>query len=585
LHLQTKLSNPHYPPEIQAETTLINFMVTEDGLEDQLLSTVVALERPDLAQQQVDLIAQQNGFKIKMTELEDGILEQLANAEGDVTENIALIENLEDSKATSIEIGEKMIVAKQTEVIIDKAREEYRPVANRGSLLFFLLSDLFKVHTFHFYSLSSFEAVLTRAIAGRKGPGDLWNEDAAEAKVFPGMKNAAIKAAIEAAKDPDEPEPKADPKKLQERLQYLVENVTFEVFNFTRRGLFDAHKLIVATMLVLRVMQRRNEAAADEVDYLVMGRQASTPPVMTAKVQEYLTPIQWAAANALKEIDFFKQVISALAACPPSPSLSYSLCLSRIILSPSFFSSFCLLSQFTEDLELNVEGWRDWVEHPSPEGEELPGDWQKKTSSFLKLLIVRALRTDRVTAALTAFIIEYMGERYMVQPPFSMEGTFEDSSSATPLFFVLFPGVDPGEAIEALGNKLGFTEVNGNFVSISMGQGQEKNGENVLDRYTREGGWAFLQNVHLMQGWLPMLERKLEIAQEIAHEDFRCFVTAEPPGMPSQMLIPEGSTLSLARIEHRMRVGWEVDWVGGLGVGLERGGRHEPALPCRCCLP
>ena len=502
LYLQTKLSNPHYPPEIQAETTLVNFMVTEDGLEDQLLSTVVALERPDLAQQQVDLVAQQNGFKIKMTELEDGILEQLANAEGDVTENIALIENLEDSKATSIEIGEKMIIAKQTEVIIDKAREEYRPVANRGSLLFFLLSDLFKVHTFHFYSLSSFEIVLTRAIAGRKAPGDLWSEDSAEVKVFPGMKNAAIKAAIEAARDPDEPEQKADPKKLQERLLYLVDNVTFEVFNYTRRGLFDAHKLIVATMLVLRVMQRRNEAAADEVDYLVMGRQSASPPQMTAKVQEYLTPVQWAAANALKEIEFFKQL--------------------------------------PEDLELNVEAWRDWVEMPSPEEEELPGDWQKKTSSFLKLLIVRALRTDRVTAALTGFITEYMGARYMVQPPFDMEATFSDSSSQTPLFFVLFPGVDPGEEIEALGKKLGFTEVNGNFVSISMGQGQEKNGENVLDRFTREGGWAFLQNVHLMQGWLPMLERKLEIANEIAHEDFRCFVTAEPPGMPTQMLIPEG---------------------------------------------
>ena len=29
LFLHTKLSNPHYPPEVQAETTLINFTVTE----------------------------------------------------------------------------------------------------------------------------------------------------------------------------------------------------------------------------------------------------------------------------------------------------------------------------------------------------------------------------------------------------------------------------------------------------------------------------------------------------------------------------------------------------------------------------
>ena len=48
-YLTTKLSNPHYPPEVQAETTLINFMVTEDGLEDQLLAKVVLLERADLA--------------------------------------------------------------------------------------------------------------------------------------------------------------------------------------------------------------------------------------------------------------------------------------------------------------------------------------------------------------------------------------------------------------------------------------------------------------------------------------------------------------------------------------------------------
>jgi len=34
LYLQTKLSNPHYKPETAAQCTIINFIVTETGLED-----------------------------------------------------------------------------------------------------------------------------------------------------------------------------------------------------------------------------------------------------------------------------------------------------------------------------------------------------------------------------------------------------------------------------------------------------------------------------------------------------------------------------------------------------------------------
>lgn len=51
--LQTKLANPHYKPEMQAQATLINFTVTRDGLEDQLLAEVVATERPDLEKTKV----------------------------------------------------------------------------------------------------------------------------------------------------------------------------------------------------------------------------------------------------------------------------------------------------------------------------------------------------------------------------------------------------------------------------------------------------------------------------------------------------------------------------------------------------
>ena len=38
---------------MQAQTTLINFTVTREGLEDQLLANVVAKERPDLEETKV----------------------------------------------------------------------------------------------------------------------------------------------------------------------------------------------------------------------------------------------------------------------------------------------------------------------------------------------------------------------------------------------------------------------------------------------------------------------------------------------------------------------------------------------------
>lgn len=66
LVLHTKLANPHYQPEIQAEATLINFSVTRDGLEEQLLAAVVSKERPDLEQLKSSLTRQQNEFKITL---------------------------------------------------------------------------------------------------------------------------------------------------------------------------------------------------------------------------------------------------------------------------------------------------------------------------------------------------------------------------------------------------------------------------------------------------------------------------------------------------------------------------------------
>jgi len=78
--LQTKLINPHYKPETAAQCTIINFIVTESGLEDQLLALVVRVEKPEVEQQKEELVNRQNEFKITLAKLESDLLKNLSDA-------------------------------------------------------------------------------------------------------------------------------------------------------------------------------------------------------------------------------------------------------------------------------------------------------------------------------------------------------------------------------------------------------------------------------------------------------------------------------------------------------------------------
>jgi dynein heavy chain len=105
LYLQTKMQNPHYIPEVAAQCTIINFIVTESGLEDQLLAEVVRIEKPDLEQQRDELVQQQNQSEITLAKLSDQLLQNLSDADpATILENFELIEGLEITKKTSTEI-------------------------------------------------------------------------------------------------------------------------------------------------------------------------------------------------------------------------------------------------------------------------------------------------------------------------------------------------------------------------------------------------------------------------------------------------------------------------------------------------
>eukprot|EP01018_Ginkgo_biloba_P007239 Gb_31251 [translate_table: standard] len=79
--MTTKLRNPHYPPEVSVKVTLLNFFVTLEGLEEQLLGQVVTKERPDLAEMKSQLTISNAKMKSELKEIESKILHLLSKAQ------------------------------------------------------------------------------------------------------------------------------------------------------------------------------------------------------------------------------------------------------------------------------------------------------------------------------------------------------------------------------------------------------------------------------------------------------------------------------------------------------------------------
>nr|XP_032639292.1 dynein heavy chain 11, axonemal isoform X5 [Chelonoidis abingdonii] len=457
LILHTKLANPHYQPELQAQTTLINFTVTRDGLEEQLLTEVVSVERPDLEKLKSLLTRQQNDFKIELKHLEDNLLLRLSAAEGSFLGDTELVEKLESTKSTAAEIEHKAVAeAKENEVKINEAREHYRPAALRASLLYFVVNDLGKINPIYQFSLKAFNTVFHKAI---------------------------VRA--EASED------------LQGHITNLIEAITYSAFLFTNQGLFEKDKLTFLAQTMFQILLRSKEIELLELDFLLRFTVEHThkSPV------DFLTPQSWSAIRAIALMDEFRGL--------------------------------------DRDIEGSPKRWKKWVDSECPEKEKFPQEWKNK-SCLQKLILLRALRPDRMTYALRNFVEEKLGSKYVESTRMDLAKLYEDSSPATPVFFILSPGVDPLKDVETLGKKLGFTIDSGKFHNISLGQGQEMVAEEALEEAATHGHWVILQNVHLVAKWLGTLEKLLEQYSKGSHSDFRVFISAEPAPTPEEHIIPQG---------------------------------------------
>ncbi|KAM6948829.1 LOW QUALITY PROTEIN: dynein axonemal heavy chain 11-like [Aplochiton taeniatus] len=475
LILHTKLANPHYKPEIQAQTTLINFTVTRDGLEDQLLAQVVNLERPDLEHLKSDLTKQQNLFKIELKLLEDELLTRLSAAESNFLGDDVLVEKLETTKQTAAEIEMKVLEAKVNEVRINEAREHYRPVAVRASLLYFIMNDLNKINPVYQFSLKAFNVVFHKA--------------------------------VESAEVCQE---------VRRRVNTLIDDITFSTFNYISRGLFERDKLTFAAQLAFQLLLMSKEIDVRELDFLLRFNIDHT----YASPLDFLPSSAWSAIKTMSFTDEFRGL--------------------------------------DRDIEGSPKRWKKVVESECPEKEKFPQEWKGK-SSLQKLIMMRALRPDRMTYAVRNFVEEKLGVKYTEGRKSDFAKSFRESGPASPVFFILSPGVDPLKDVEALGRKLGFTIDLGKLHNVSLGQGQEAVAELAMEEAAKEGHWVILQNIHLVGRWLSVLEKLLEQCSEGSHHDYRVFMSAEPALTAQEHIIPQGILENAIKITNEPPTGMHAN--------------------------
>ncbi|EGR31243.1 hypothetical protein IMG5_115030 [Ichthyophthirius multifiliis] len=239
LYIQTKIPNPNFLPEIFIRVSVINFTVTELGLEEQLLGDVVKKEMPQVEFEKNLLIIEIAQGKTQLKKNEDKILELLTSSKGMILDDVELIENLKLSKKTSDIVKTKITEAEVKRVEIEEARSQYKSVAQRGSILYFVIADLPLIDPMYQFSLAYFNKLFSLII---------------------------------------ENSPKSS--NINERVDILIKQITLTIYLNICRGLFNDHKRIFSFLVSTAIQLRENYISKPEWHTFCRGA-----PILKEKAQ------------------------------------------------------------------------------------------------------------------------------------------------------------------------------------------------------------------------------------------------------------------------------------------------------------
>lgn len=320
LYFTTKLANPHYTPELSAQTTIIDFTVTMQGLEDQLLSIVVLQERPDLEEQRQTLVKDITQYKAKVLELEAQLLYKLANVQGNLLDDKDILDVLNNTKTTSMEVAEKLKAASETQTNIQTTCEDYRPVATRGSIIYFLFTECSQIDPMYQNSLKQFLELFDQAMN-------------------------------EAEKNPT----------VSIRCKNIMEEASHLTWFYFTRAVFERHKLLYTLLLTLKMQMKAGEVKADEFSMLLKGGAALDLKGQKRKPGDWLPDNSWLHLCQLgMTFPLFKDVTNTILGNPDAWQEWYDYEDPEVQPIPDYegrlspFQKLCLVRAFREDRSLVV---------------------------------------------------------------------------------------------------------------------------------------------------------------------------------------------------------------------------------------
>lgn len=291
---------------------------------------------------------------------------------------------------------------------------------------------------------------------------------------------------------------------ITERIENINTYMTFSLYCNVCRSLFERHKLMFAFLVCVRIQLNGDKISPIEWRYLLAGSAIIPDP-------SGLVRPDWLPERGWIELLQMDQSLDR-------------------------FHNFA--ASFME----HQDQWKTIYESSSPHQAKFPIE-QSLEDGLARMIILRMLRSDKLTNAVQDYVSEHLGQRFIEPQSTDLAEVFEDTTPLTPLIFVLSSGTDPAADLYKFAESKKFSK---KLLSISLGQGQGPLAEALARTAMERGQWVFFQNCHLAPSWMPSLERLIEnISPDFCHRDFRIWLTSMPSNRFPVSVLQNGSKMTM----------------------------------------